>query len=145
MSNPKKILLTGLVVIFLVGTTPLAAQLDGFWAGTGTGCCHPEGTIITIYPWQTWDGFVVNHEVFYGEWEDSLGHHGTFEGRVVQIDPTYAVFEGTWRWTDPTILIIPPVIGEFHMDFDILGRVCKGEWFYHEDYGTMEGQKLETE
>ena len=149
MSNSKKLLITALAVIFLVGAGPVFAQFGGFWAGTGTGCCHPESTTITIYPWQRWGGFVEYDERFHGEWEDSLGHQGTFEGRVVQIDSIYAVFEGTWEWTffTPPVYppIIPPVIGEFHMDFDRLTYTCRGEWFYHEDYGTMQGQRLVTE
>ena len=126
MSNPKKILLTGLVVILLLGATPLSAQLAGTWEGIGTGEAHPP-CHLPIYPWQDWIGEIPNSEdVFSGEWKDSLENRGTFEGEITISSVTQAYCEGYWTWDDPSAPSI--IAGEFEMIFYIYEERCEGTW-----------------
>ena len=147
MSNSKKILLTGLAVILLLGATPLAAQIAGTWEGTGTSCCCPHpGTII--YPWQKWVGEIPNSEdVFTGEWKDSLDNRGTFKGEILWISTTVAIARGSWYWFDPTGPSHEPVYGgDFEMKFYVYERECTGTWTSIWpspcEQGTMRGRKV---
>ena len=58
MSNSKKLMLTALAVILLLGATPLFAQPVGTWEGTGEGWCPFPVPYPSEYmkPWQTWKG-----------------------------------------------------------------------------------------
>jgi len=144
MSNPKKILLTGLAVILLLGATPLAAQLAGVWEGTGTGAAYPP-CHLPIHPWQNWIGEIPNsQDVFFGEWWDADCNHGTFKGEIEWTSITEAYCEGYWTWDDPSAPSI--VAGDFEMTFYILEGICEGTWTSiwpsPSDPGTMKGWKV---
>ena len=141
MSNPKKLLIAALAVIFLAGATPLAAQLPGTWQGTGTGSTQtPTERPFLIYPWQTWGGTLHGLE-FTGMWVDQRGFHGCFRGETPPISPPeFAVYRGEWTWindeTGDTI-----TMGTFEMTFFFLEDTCEGEWWRYctPDHGTMTG------
>jgi hypothetical protein len=146
MSTPKKLLLTGLAVILLLGATPLAAQLAGTWAGTGEGCCCPRPGVV-IYPWQEWKGEIPNsQDVFYGEWCDADGNHGRFEGKPIPSIPEIAVFRGFWTWETPQGIFRG---GEFKMIFYFMSSepYCEGTWTSIWPSpcppGTMKGEKVD--
>ncbi|TKJ43647.1 hypothetical protein CEE36_02895 [candidate division TA06 bacterium B3_TA06] len=146
MSTPKKILLTGLAVILLLGATPLAAQIAGRWEGTGTGeaypPCHPP-----IHPWQIWMGEIpLTQDVFTGEWCDADCNHGTFKGEIAPFStPEEAYCEGYWTWDDPSSPSI--IVGHFKMTFYILEGICEGTWTSiwpsPSGPGTMKGWKID--
>ncbi|TKJ43650.1 hypothetical protein CEE36_02910 [candidate division TA06 bacterium B3_TA06] len=140
MSNSKKLMLTALAVIFLIGATPLFADLDGIWEGYGEGSCEtPAGTII--YPWQTWNGTVDEYGYFSGEWEDSDGNQGTFEGCMASLNPP--VCPGVWTWRDDSSLE-PIEMGLFQMVFYEVQGTCNGEWWPYSGAqgGTMWGWSI---
>ncbi|TKJ43651.1 hypothetical protein CEE36_02915 [candidate division TA06 bacterium B3_TA06] len=149
MSNPKKILIAALAVIFLAGATPLLAQLNGTWAGEGEGVCSPPPPIPTdfpIYAWQNWKGLVEDNEVFYGEWYDNRCNNGTFKGEIVFVTPEDAYCEGEWHWFDERY--DPPRVyymGPFSMKFKLEEAICYGEWrtYYSNESGTMKGEKID--
>jgi len=148
MSNSKKLLIAALAVIFLIGATPLAAQIAGTWEGTGRGCCYPRLSTV-IYPWQEWKGEIPNsQDVFYGEWWDADGNHGTFKGAVeFSVIPELAYAEGEWTWYDPTGPSHEPLYGgDFEMTLYILEGICEGTWTSIWPspglLGTMRGRKV---
>jgi hypothetical protein len=126
MPNLKRVILTALAVILVVGATPAAAQLVGTWAGEGTGCCSPNPWIV-IYPWQNWKGEIPEDEdVFKGEWWDADGNHGSFFGKPAPFStPESKIYQGYWTW-EPSSGIYKG--GEFTMTFYFLEGECKGTW-----------------
>jgi hypothetical protein len=150
----KKLILTALVVVVLLGATPLAAQLYGTWAGTGEGCCYP-GPGVVIYPWQTWKGevYISSYQdvpIFEGEWWDADGNHGTFKGKPIPSIPEIAVFRGEWTWFDPTGTSARPRYGgDFEMIFYFMSShpYCEGTWTSIWPSpglpGTMKGEKVD--
>ncbi len=148
MSTPKKILLTGLAVILLLGATPIAAQIAGTWEGTGEGCCCPRLSTV-IYPWQNWIGAIpLTQDVFTGEWWDADCNHGIFKGEILWISTDVAISNGRWYWYDPTGSDPQPVYGgDFEMKFYVYERECTGTWTSIWpspcEQGTMRGWKVE--
>jgi hypothetical protein len=150
MRNSKKLIITALAVILLLGATPLAAQLAGTWAGTGRGSCCPHPG-VTIYPWQEWKGEIPNSEdVFTGEWWDSNGNQGIFKGEIDWPSITVAVAKGSWYWYDPTGPAKPVYGGDFEMKFYPMASIppyCNGTWTSIWPSpglpGTMRGRKVD--
>jgi len=155
MSNSKKLILTALAVILLLGATPLFAQPVGTWEGTGEGWCPFPVPYPSEYmnPWQTWKGRLEPDPnqvgyIFFGDWYDASEEHGSFKGRAILETPTEISCRGDWYWWDERSL--PPRVyhmGTFNMAFRRDGRSCRGEWItthtpaiYH---GTMEGSWVE--
>lgn len=126
MHNRKRILVVLAIILFGVAS-PAFAQLAGTWVGEGTGNCYPRpGTVI--YPWQEWKGEIPNSmDVFFGEWYDSDGNHGSFEGKPVPSIPEVAVFEGFWTWETPQGVFRG---GDFKMTFYFMSSrpYCEGTW-----------------
>jgi hypothetical protein len=153
MRNLKKTILGAAVLVLFTAAVPVSADLVGVWAGTGTGNCHPPGTVI--YPWSVWEGKVYVSEVqnitiFEGSWEDELGNHGTFRGRVLPLSPApdEKICIGRWTWYDPEGVSAEPVVGgQFRMVFHPEEAVCEGtwksKWPSSSEVGTMEGQQIE--
>ena len=148
MSNSKKLLIAALAVIFLLGATPLAAELDGIWEGYGEGSCETPAGII-IYPWQNWNGTVENG-TFEGVWEDSDGNYGDFHGGIIyfyiSVEPpshTFAHCEGTWTWVRSEGTI-PIETGGFSMESNLDLETCEGEWSScaNSEFGTMWGYRI---
>ena len=147
MHNSKKLLIAALAVILLIGATPLFADLEGTWEGNGEGSCETPTGII-IYPWETWNGDVLNG-AFDGNWEDPDGNHGTFHGGITSffttVPPSYtfAGCEGTWTWIDPSGLE-PIELGSFWMTFNVDLDICWGEWlpYTNAQGGTMWGWRI---
>ncbi|TKJ43653.1 hypothetical protein CEE36_02925 [candidate division TA06 bacterium B3_TA06] len=149
MSNSKKLMLTALAVIFLIGATPLFAELDGIWEGYGEGSCETPAGII-IYPWQTWNGSLESW-LFTGHWQDLDGSSGGFQGAVISlaksVEPPYhtvAHCEGTWTWMDPSGLE-PLEMGPFNMEFNLDIDTCWGNWYSYSSPGiggTMWGWRI---
>jgi hypothetical protein len=147
MSNSKKLLLTALAVVLLLGAAPLAAQIAGTWEGTGRGSCYPYPSTV-IYPWQEWKGEIPNSEdAFSGEWWDANDNHGTFEGEILWISTDVAICNGEWTWYDPTGSDDPVYGGDFEMKFYVYERECTGTWTTiwpsPSEQGTMRGWKVE--
>jgi len=149
MSNSKKLLIAAFAVIFLIGATPLFAELDGIWEGYGEGSCYaPDGTLI--YPWQNWIGDVLNG-TFEGVWEDSDGNYGDFHGGIISfyisVEPpshTFAHCEGTWTWVSSEGTI-PIEMGPFSMEFNLDLETCDGEWWSYSGPGLgghMWGERI---
>ncbi|TKJ43642.1 hypothetical protein CEE36_02870 [candidate division TA06 bacterium B3_TA06] len=129
MSNFKKLTIAALAVIFLIGATPIAAELDGIWEGHGDGTWRPPSGIVPVHPWQTWKGTVENGR-FYGEWYDSTGAHGRFQGVIPSLTQEVAYCEGFWTWVDEGC--DPPreiTVGPFEMDFHYVIETCRGAWW----------------
>ncbi len=129
MSNSKKLLIAALAVIFLLGATPLAAELDGVWAGHGNGTYEPPSGIVPIHPWQTWEG-LVESGAFDGSWWDSEGYYGNFHGDIIYLSQEVAHCKGEWTWIDESCY--PPreiTVGPFEMDFHYVIETCRGAWW----------------
>ena len=154
MRNLQKTILGAVALVLLLSAVPVSADLIGTWAGTGTGNCHPRNSVV-IYPWSVWEGqvFVSEEEdatIFVGEWEDELGNHGTFRGRVLPIStaPDERICRGRWTWYDPDGVSVEPVVGgQFRMVFHPEEAVCEGIWTSiwpsSSAQGTMEGEQIE--
>ncbi len=148
MSNIKKIVLSLVAIVLLLGASSVSASLAGTWRGEGTGSCFPHPG-MEIYPWQDWKGEISEKEdIFKGEWRDKAGNHGTFEGKLVPSPiPEERRFEGEWTWDDPLSMSILPVVGgKFKMIFCIYSKECKGTWMTHwisiSAVGSMQGKKV---
>jgi hypothetical protein len=156
MRNLKKTMLVIAATCILLGATPAFAQLLGAWEGDGLGSCVPHPG-MTIYPWSVWTGEVFESPdedivLFEGKWEDELGYHGIFKGRMLPFGtPTQSFFRGQWFWYDPTINTTEPVFGgKFNMTFTITETdppTCNGTWTTIWPspgiVGTMEGYKVD--
>jgi hypothetical protein len=127
MPNLKKIILTGLAVILVVGAAPAAAQVAGTWAGEGTGSCSPPSGIL-LHPWQNWKGEIPNTEdVFTGEWWDADGNQGSFFGKLAPFStPDTKIYQGLWTLDDPSGFSC--IGGKFTMLFYYLEDECEGTW-----------------
>jgi len=147
MSTPKKILLTGLAVILLLGATPIAAQIAGVWEGTGKGAAYPP-CHLPIYPWQKWIGEIpLTQDVFTGEWRDSDCNRGTFKSEIFWVSINVAIARGSWYWFNPTGSSQQPIYGgDFEMKFYAFERECTGTWTSiwpsPGPPGTMRGRKV---
>jgi hypothetical protein len=143
----RRIILATTALVLLVAATPIAAQLAGTWVGTGTGNAYPSSGVV-IYPWQEWKGEIPDAEdVFVGEWQDSLGNHGTFKGAPVPSPiPEERCFDGEWTWYSPES-DIPIVGGKFKITFWFLEGYCNGNWttiwLSTSDRTTMIGWKVD--
>lgn len=143
MLNSKKLIAVAVTAILLVAATPLAAKLDGDWAGEGNGWCYtPDGGII--HAWETWQG-TVDSGSFTGTWEDSDGNVGTFDGDVIALSITSAYCTGTWTWISPDGTI-PIEMGSFVMMFYYSDddETCRGTWSTPDavTQGRMWGERI---
>jgi len=145
----KKIILSALAAVLLLGASPAFAQLAGVWVGEGTGSCSPRPGVV-ICPWQNWKGEIPNsQDRFTGEWYDEAGNCGIFKAEVeFSPIPEIAYAEGAWYWFDPTGPAHRPVYGgDFKMTFYFCEGKCEGVWTTIwpsvTPQGTMKGKKVE--
>lgn len=143
-----------ITVLSVLGASPLAAQLYGTWAGTGTGNAYPHPGVV-IYPWSVWEGEVYispdqDAPIFEGKWYDELGNYGIFKGNVLPISPSsdQEICLGEWFWYDPAGTSDEPVYGgDFKMTFWLEEGSCNGSWttiwISSSDKGTMRGRKID--
>jgi hypothetical protein len=143
MLNPKRLIAVAAIATLLVAATPLAAELDGEWAGSGRGWCYsPDGDIM--HPWQEWSG-IVSGGSFDGDWSDSDGNVGIFEGSILMLSPVSAYCTGTWYWVSPDGTA-PVEMGAFNMTFNYLDEdeTCHGTWSTPDaaTLGRMKGERI---
>ncbi len=141
--NTRKLFIA-VAALCVIGASPLLADLDGTWAGTGSGICssppwaHSE---YQIYGWQNWKGHVENKTSFQGEWSDKYSHSGPFVGFISEINDEegYAYCEGEWG-------LSAGYMGTFSMYFYYEEGICFGEWqtYYNGGHGTMHGDWMEN-
>ncbi len=152
-----KLLFVAIAAFVVLGFTPVMAQPVGTWMGEGDGWCPypiPTPSSAPMYPWQDWKGrFEPNPAgigyVFYGDWYDAGGNHGTFKGTAILGTPTEISCQGTWTWWNERVR--PPHVyqmGTFNMLFRRDGSSCHGEWLDNTDpsglyHGTMTGYWVE--
>ncbi|NLI98699.1 hypothetical protein GX441_08595 [bacterium] len=144
----RKILIAAIAVALILAASPAMAQLAGVWEGTGKGNCYPRNSTV-IYPWQQWKGEIpATQTTFSGTWNDSLGNHGTFKGKIeFSPIPELAKAKGSWYWFDPLGPSTQPVYGgDFVMDFWFTMNRCNGNWTTiwpsTSAEGTMKGWKV---
>lgn len=141
MLNARRIILTALALSILPGAAPVMAQVDGLWAGRGTGHTHPPIPIpLYIEAWKYWEG-VIEGERFAGEWCDDF-EHGYFEGTITYSSPVVAECRGEWYWVAANGQ--PYLMGPFIMVFLAEEERCEGKWevYHDDDVGGMEGRKI---
>lgn len=144
----RKLLLSALAAMLIIGATPAFAQIAGPWEGTGTGICQPPfpSPSKAMGPWRVWTGEIPDDEsTFSGDWHDDWGFHGTFYGENIAGTPDEAIFTGTWTVIDDNSGDIYEM-GTFYMHFPYAGKACHGEWWIYTaaaPRGTMTGWRTD--
>lgn len=141
--NRKRFLII-LAALCVLAASPLLADLDGTWAGTGSGWCQSppwSPSDFVVYGWQHWKGHIDNETSFQGEWSDKYNHSGPIVGYIVDIneEEEYAYCEGEWGLSGG-------YMGTFSMYFYYKDGFCTGEWgtYYEGGSGTMQGDWIEN-
>lgn len=152
----RKITIALAAAAIMLAAAPAFAQPVGTWTGAGEGWCPypiPTPSSAPMYPWQEWKGrFEPNPDeigyVFYGDWYDASGNHGTFRGKALLGTPEEIACQGTWTWWNEKV--DPPQVykmGTFNMLFRHDGSSCHGEWKATNDdalyHGYMKGYWVE--